>query len=86
MNVITEGVTRVDEVLNEKPLPEPVQGKLPTSYDIKFHDVSFSYEAEGRKILDKISFIARQGEITALVGPSGQENLRLRSLSPAFGM
>lgn len=84
MNVITEGVTRVDEVLNEKPLPEPVQGKLPTSYDIKFHDVSFSYEAEGRKILDKISFIARQGEITALVGPSGAGKSTIAELIPRF--
>ncbi len=82
MNVITEGVTRVDEVLNEKPLPEPAQGKLPTSYDIKFHDVSFSYEAEGRKILDKISFIARQGEITALVGPSGAGKSTIAELIP----
>lgn len=84
MNVITEGVTRVDEVLNEKPLPEPAQGKLPTSYDIKFHDVSFSYEAEGRKILDKISFIARQGEITALVGPSGAGKSTIAELIPRF--
>lgn len=84
MNVITEGVTRVDEVLNEKPLPEPAQGKLPTSYDIKFHDVSFSYDAEGRKILDKISFIARQGEITALVGPSGAGKSTIAELIPRF--
>ena len=32
--------------------------------------MSFSYEA-GKQILDKVSFTAKQGEITALVGPSG---------------
>lgn len=84
MNVINEGVTRVDEVLSEKPLPEPAQGKLPTRYDIKFRDVSFSYEAEGRKILDKISFIAHQGEITALVGPSGAGKSTIAELIPRF--
>ena len=36
MNVITEGVKRVDEVLNEKPLPEPAQSKAPAGYDISF--------------------------------------------------
>lgn len=63
MNVVTEGVKRVDEVLNEKPLPEPAhkgslsgregglgRSKAPAGYDISFHNVSFSYEAEGRKI------------------------------------
>ena len=64
MNVVTEGVKRVDEVLNEKPLPEPAhkgslsgregglgRSKSPAGYDISFHNVSFSYEAEGGKSL-----------------------------------
>jgi len=42
----------------------------PDHYDIEFQDVDFSYE-EGRKVLHGVSFTARQGEITALVGPSG---------------
>ena len=97
MNVITEGVKRVDEVLNEKPLPEPThkgslsgregglgRSKAQAGYDISFHRVSFSYEADGRKILDGVSFTARQGEITALVGPSGAGKSTIAELIPRF--
>lgn len=38
-------------------------------YDITFNDVSFRYQEE--EVLHNISFMAKQGEITALVGPSG---------------
>lgn len=97
MNVVTEGVKRVDEVLNEKPLPEPAhkgslsgregglgRSKSPAGYDISFHNVSFSYEAEGRKILNHVSFAAKQGEITALVGPSGAGKSTIAELIPRF--
>lgn len=97
MNVVTEGVKRVDEVLNEKPLPEPAhkgspsgregglgRSKAQAGYDISFHNVSFSYEADGRKILDGVSFTARQGEITALVGPSGAGKSTIAELIPRF--
>lgn len=39
-------------------------------YDITFDHVSFSYE-DGKKVLEEVSFTARQGQTTALVGPSG---------------
>ncbi len=42
----------------------------PFNYDIVFDKVDFSYE-EGKQVLHDISFTAKQGEITALVGPSG---------------
>src|SRR5699024_4606419 len=58
--------------------------KAPAGYDISFHNVSFSYEAEGRKILDNVSFAARQGEITALVGPSGAGKSTMAELIPRF--
>ena len=53
------------------------EGKPDTNfngYDIEFNNVSFGYEKENSlksTILDDISFVAKQGEITALVGPSG---------------
>lgn len=84
MNIITEGVKRVDEVLNEKPLPEPAQSKIPSGHDISFRNVSFSYEAEGRKVLDNVAFTARQREITALVGPSGAGKSTIAELIPRF--
>lgn len=98
MNVITEGVKRVEEVLNEKPLAESSYKESPSGqgedlnrrsktsadFDISFHNVSFSYEKEGRKILDNVSFSARQGEITALVGPSGAGKSTIAELIPRF--
>ncbi len=49
------------------------QGKTdfkPNNFDIVFDDVSFSYET-GKQVLQNVSFTAKQGEVTALVGPSG---------------
>lgn len=40
------------------------------NYDIAFDGVDFSYET-GKQVLRNVSFTARQGEVTALVGPSG---------------
>ncbi len=40
------------------------------NYDIVFENVDFSYET-GKQVLRNVSFTARQGEVTALVGPSG---------------
>lgn len=42
----------------------------PDHFDIVFDGVDFSYES-GKQVLKNVSFTARQGEITALVGPSG---------------
>ncbi len=41
----------------------------PDGHDIEFKNVSFSYNDE--EVLHEVSFIAREGEVTALVGPSG---------------
>lgn len=41
----------------------------PAGHDIEFHHVSFAYE--NNDVLKDVSFIAKEGEVTALVGPSG---------------
>ena len=52
----------------------PVQGgadvPMDGGYDIVFEHVSFAYE-DKKQVLTDVSFTARQGEITALIGPSG---------------
>ncbi len=40
------------------------------NYDIVFENVDFAYE-ESKQVLRNVSFTAKQGEVTALVGPSG---------------
>lgn len=55
----------------------------PKGYDIAFDQVSFSYQ-EGTPVLNKISFTAKQGGITALVGPSGGGKSTALKLSARF--
>ena len=65
----------------------PVQrGKTefePSNYDIEFTNVDFAYE-EGKQVLQNVSFTAKQGEITALVGPSGGGKSTSAKLSARF--
>jgi ATP-binding cassette subfamily B protein len=42
----------------------------PEHFDIVFDQVNFGYE-DGKQVMKDVSFKAKQGEITALVGPSG---------------
>ncbi len=51
--------------------------------ELRFDEVSFAYEAE-RPILDRISFLARPGELVALVGLTGAGKSTLASLIPRF--
>jgi ATP-binding cassette, subfamily B, bacterial IrtB/YbtQ len=65
----------------------PMQGGTsefnPDNYDITFDDVSFSYE-EDVQTLEHVSFTAKQGEVTALVGPSGGGKSTVAKLSARF--
>ena len=42
----------------------------PKNYDITFDHVRFAYH-QGEGVLEDVSFTAKQGEVTALIGPSG---------------
>ncbi|MGL6199792.1 MAG: ABC transporter ATP-binding protein [Lachnospiraceae bacterium] len=84
MNVITEGVRRLEGVLNETIMPEPSHSKRPESYDIEFQNVEFAYADKGEKVLKQVSFTAKQDEITALVGPSGAGKSTIAELIPRF--
>ena len=85
MNNITEGVKRIDEIMTEVPIQEPVEGEKPQGYDITFENVSFSYGGEnGPFVLKDINFCAEQGQITALVGPSGSGKSTIAGLIPRF--
>ncbi|WP_238654582.1 ABC transporter ATP-binding protein [Paenibacillus piscarius] len=83
---IGEGVRRIDELLSRQPVPETDAPLAPSSYDIEFAEVSFSYhnDQEASAALTGISFTARQGEVTALVGPSGSGKSTIASLVPRF--
>lgn len=52
-------------------------------YDIEFKDVSFSY-SENEAVINDVSFIAKQGEVTALIGPSGGGKSTISKLAARF--
>ncbi|HIY17276.1 MAG TPA: ABC transporter ATP-binding protein/permease [Candidatus Intestinimonas stercorigallinarum] len=54
----------------EQPVQEGTEDFQPRNYDIAFDHVSFAYR-EGAGVLEDVSFTAKQGEVTALIGPSG---------------
>ena len=68
MSYIEPAIVRIKEIKNAV-LQEGEDTNL-SSYDIEFKNVSFSYN-EDTKVLKDVSFTAKQGEVTALVGISG---------------
>lgn len=75
-------IGRMNEILNH-----PVQtGKTELTnkgYDITFDHVGFAYHS-GETILKDVSFTAKQGEVTALVGPSGGGKTTVSRLAARF--
>ncbi len=73
---------RLDEVLSH-----PIQtgeGTLTNQgCDITFDNVEFSYR-DGQRVLDGVSFTAKQGEVTALIGPSGGGKTTVSRLAARF--
>lgn len=55
----------------------------PQGYDVVFDDVGFSY-ADGEDVLDSVSFKAREGQVTALVGASGSGKSTAVKLASRF--
>ena len=82
--IIATGVqsSRLDEILSHE-----VQGgtrKMDNKgYDIEFSNVGFSYES-GETVLNDVSFVAKQGEVTALIGPSGGVKTTVSRLASRF--
>lgn len=62
-------IERMRSIL-EQPVQKGTEEFIPQNYDITFDHVSFAYR-DGDGVLDDVSFTARQGEVTALIGPSG---------------
>ena len=68
MSYIEPAIVRIKEIKNAA-LQEGEDTDL-SNYDIEFKNVSFAYN-EDAKVLKDVSFTAKQGEVTALVGISG---------------
>ena len=73
---------RMDEILSH-PEQKGTDKLTNKGYDITFDHVGFSYNS-GETVLRDISFTARQGEVTALVGPSGGGKTTVSRLASRF--
>lgn len=75
-------VKRMNEILDHD-VQSGTMNLSNNGYDIKFENVGFSY-AGGETVLSNVSFVAKQGEITALVGPSGGGKTTVSRLAARF--
>ena len=75
-------INRMNE-MERMPVQEGSDVRINGNYDICFDNVNFSYET-GKKVLNDVSFTARQGEITALIGPSGGGKSTAAKLAARF--
>lgn len=82
MNSLQVNIDRMNEISGSK-----VQGGqaafAPKGYDITFENVGFAYNS-GEAVLRNVSFTARQGEVTALIGPSGGGKSTAAKLAARF--
>ena len=82
MNLLNEVVLRIYEIIDEKELAIENSEEEIKGHDLEFENVSFSYGNE--EVLNNISFFAKQGEVTALVGYSGAGKSTIGTLIPRF--
>lgn len=94
--IVNDALSRIDEVMNEKPLPESTEKSVLSDNSIVFEHVSYSYgENEtdknsspgrgGRKnALNDVSLSIAPGQKAALVGPSGGGKTTLAKMIARF--
>ena len=75
-------INRMNEILDQ-PLQTGSSVLSNHGYDIVFDHVGFSYNS-GETVLNNVSFTAKQGEVTALVGPSGGGKTTVSRLAARF--
>lgn len=79
---IRANVARMNEILYH-PVQEGRAELSNDGYDICFSNVGFAYNS-GESVLKDVSFTAKQGEVTALVGPSGGGKTTVSRLASRF--
>lgn len=82
LNLLAIPVERMNEISDCKE-QTGTQDFHPDGYDICFENVGFSYD-DGKTVLKDVSFTAKQGEVTALVGPSGGGKTTVSRLAARF--
>lgn len=82
MNSLQVNIDRMNEINNSQS-QEGTATFTPKGYDITFENVGFAYNS-GETVLRNVSFTAKQGEVTALIGPSGGGKSTAAKLAARF--
>lgn len=75
-------INRMNEIFDQ-PIQTGSNTMTNQGYDIVFDHVGFAYNT-GETVLKDVSFTAKQGEVTALVGPSGGGKTTVSRLAARF--
>ena len=79
-----EAMRRIDMILTAPEQEETKQPRTPNGSDVSFEDVTFTYENAEHPAVSHLSFVAKAGTTTALVGHSGSGKSTTASLIPRF--
>ena len=82
MNSLQINIDRMNEIENCKE-QDGNKAFNPNGYDIVFENVGFAYNND-ETVLQNVSFTAKQGEVTALIGPSGGGKSTVAKLAARF--
>ncbi|MCM1514734.1 MAG: ABC transporter ATP-binding protein/permease [Anaeroplasma bactoclasticum] len=83
INSLQININRMNEIENTSELGGDMKFN-PNGYDIEFKDVCFSYSKNSELVLNGVSFTAKQGEVTALIGESGGGKSTVAKLAARF--
>ena len=81
--IVNDAINRIDEVLDEKPLPESGANNTPKDNGVVLEHVSYSYDGE-KNALNDVSLTIKPGQTVALVGASGGGKTTLANIVTRF--
>ena len=81
--IVTDALSRIDTILDEKPLAESAAHTIPSSHSITLEHVTFSYDGQ-KDALSDLSLSIPSGQVAALVGPSGGGKTTLAGIAARF--
>lgn len=82
--IVADAMSRIDSILEMKPLTEAANPKHPKDNSVELSGVSFKYKDAEKNALENISISIKPGEHIAFVGPSGGGKTTLASIVARF--